>query len=362
MASLLHDVGHGPLSHTTEFAMPDLKKLSMPEILGSLGKQNRQATHEDYTLKILLDSDLTPLLEKFGKSYGLKPIHIASLIDPAIKIEDEFFNCDFQGHKKVNFRPVLSQIISSELDADRMDYLRRDSTHTGTSYGQFDFEWLVSNLTAHIKDSKCFMALEHKALYSFEDFLLSRFHMFLMVYFHYKSVIYDEMLKQYFQAKDCDYALPFAIDEYATCDDSHLLQHLKKSKNTWAKRIVEKRPYRMLIELHSGIPATKTSQTERARVLAKLEKDLSKKDVHYIVAKTTGELSKYFNKPKHPIWVRYDDHFSKPIFIPLEKCTDLFERYQEKRLITRLYVAPEFRAEFQAEGRLSSIQYEDLPG
>ncbi len=56
LAALLHDIGHGPLSHTTEFAMPDVRELRVPGI-----DQARKATHEDYTLKIILDSGLTPL-------------------------------------------------------------------------------------------------------------------------------------------------------------------------------------------------------------------------------------------------------------------------------------------------------------
>ena len=58
------------------------------------------------------------------------------------------------------------------MDADRMDYLRRDSLHTGVSYGQFDFEWLISNLIPHYEEGRCYLSLQHRALYSFEDFLI----------------------------------------------------------------------------------------------------------------------------------------------------------------------------------------------
>src|SRR6185503_6789550 len=64
LAALLHDVGHGPLSHTTEFAMPDVKKLAVPLELNGKGSRSRKATHEDYTLKIILDSSLTPMIER----------------------------------------------------------------------------------------------------------------------------------------------------------------------------------------------------------------------------------------------------------------------------------------------------------
>ena len=360
LAALLHDVGHGPLSHTTEFAMPDVRKLDLPpELFPHLLKgKSRQATHEDYTLKILLDSSLTPLLEKAGADWGFKPSHVASLIEPQIPITDDFFVDTLQG-ERIDFQPLLQQLISSELDADRMDYLRRDSVNAGVSYGQFDFDWLVGNLTSHVKDGKAFLTLQHRALYSFEDFLISRFHMFLMVYFHYKSVVYDSMLGEYMRSPDCDYQLPADIESYCMSNDAELYAHLAKSQNPWAKRITEKRPYRMLVELHSGIPATKTAAQEQDRLVSRIERELTQQKIHYLSATSTGELSKYFRKPGNPIFVRYDNHYSQPSFIPLERCTDLFERYSEKRSIKRLYVEPERYADCRWQGRGAPLRYEE---
>jgi hypothetical protein len=354
LAALLHDIGHGPLSHTTESAMPDVRELAVP---GSKAR-GRKATHEDYTLKILLDSGLTPILEKAGAAFGYKPIHIASLIEPEFKIDDGFFTEKVDG-ASIDFRPLLKQLISSELDADRMDYLRRDSLHAGVSYGQFDFEWLVGNLTSHVKNGKCYLALQHRALYAFEDFLISRFHMFLMVYFHYKSVVFDAMLGEYFKSADCDYSLPADIERYCESNDAQLYAHLSKSSNEWARRISEKRPYRMLIELHSGIPATKTAALEQQRLLARTQKELQQQGIPYLICESEGELSKYFRKPVDPIFVRYDNHYSAPSLIPLEQCTDLFEKYSENRKITRLYISPENFANYRNKGRDTPLRYED---
>jgi HD superfamily phosphohydrolase len=300
----------------------------------------KDATHEDYTLRMILDSGLTPALERAGGAYGFGPKHVAALIDPSLPLKDDFFDERIEG-TAVNFRPLLSQLVSSELDADRMDYLRRDSLFTGVSYGEFDFEWLLGNLTFHVVDSKAHLALEHRALYTFEDFLISRYHMFLMVYFHHKSVVFDEMLAKYFESPDCDYVLPTDIEKYCECTDAQLYAHLGRSKNPWAKRIAEKRPYRTLIELHSGIPATRSAADEQTALLSKVQTDLKTRGTDFIVSTSTGELSKYFRKPAAQIYVRYDNHYSEPSYIPLAECTDLFTRYSEKRSITRLYVPPD---------------------
>ena len=179
LASLLHDIGHGPLSHTTEFAMPLAKDLKVPY---KENPKNRKANHEDYTLKIILDSEITKLIDQAGAPFGFTAKHVAALIDPSIVIEDDFFDEKIE-NQTVHFKTILQQLISSELDADRMDYLRRDSKSAGVSYGEFDFDWIISNLTATIEKNNCHLALQHRALYSFEDFLISRYHMFLMVYF-----------------------------------------------------------------------------------------------------------------------------------------------------------------------------------
>jgi HD superfamily phosphohydrolase len=354
IAALLHDIGHGPLSHTTEFAMPPASSLKVP---GAKKNQTRKANHEDYTLKIILDSELTPILESAAKNFGFTALHIAAVIDSHIEVEDSFF-FEMIDNENINFRPILHQLISSELDADRMDYLRRDSIYAGVNYGQFDHAWIVSNLCAHIKDKNCYLALNHRALYAFEDFLLSRYNMFMMVYLHHKTVIYDEMLALYLNAPDCDYHLPSDIHQYLSATDEQLHSHLAQSSNEWARRIVEKKPYRMLIETHSGIPSTENAREQQAKVLKKVQDSLKTKEVHAITATSTGELSKYFGKSDFPIYVRYDNLYSAASFIPLVKCTNLFTHYPNSRTISRVFVSPEDYSKVATSGRDESIYFE----
>lgn len=348
LSALLHDIGHGPLSHTTEFAMPSVKALEIP----GRPTEDRKATHEDYTLKILLDSELTPTLRKIGKPLGFDEKHVASLIDPEIQCDESFFQETVDG-QSVSFKPFLQQLVSSELDADRMDYLRRDSMLTGVSYGHFDYVWLIDNLTYHLRDGKAYLALGHRGLYTFEDFMIARHHMFLMVYLHHKTVIFDQMLAQYLEDPACAFKIPASIDAYVDYDDAFLYSHLAQSDNPWAERISKRDPYRVLIELHSGIPVSSTREEQQA-TLDKLTRELEKRGVHYLMATSAGEFSKYYGKENAhgavpPIYVKYDDKLNAPRFLPLHECTDLFRKYAEKRSITRIYVSFEDRQKLKRE-------------
>ena len=351
LAALLHDVGHGPLSHTTEYAMPDVCFVDPKNV------SDRKATHEDYTLKIILDSPLTPILERAAALFGFEPIHIAGLIESSIPMNEEFFKETFEG-VTVNFRPILRQLISSELDADRMDYLRRDSYYCGVNYGVFDFSWILRNLVAHVENGQAYLAFQHRALFAFEDFLLARFNMFLQVYLHHKTVIYDEMLARFLSSENCEYKLPADIEQYMQSTDAELYSALNRSKNEWARRIIEKKPLKMLLETHSGIPSNENAREQQERLFVETCQRLEQINVPYIATKSTGFLSKYFGKSESPIFVRYDNLLSEPSYIPVQKCTSLFTQYPNSRTISRIFVTPEEQAKFTKQGRSKALLFD----
>src|SRR5262249_32308529 len=138
--------------------------------------------------------------------------------------------------------PALRQVVSSELDADRMDYLLRDSFFSGAAYGRYDLEWLVQNLMTPVEGDAPYLSLSSRAIFAFEDFLLSRYHMFVSVYYHYKSVCYDQMLGSYFREAPGEYAVPTSPAEFVDHDDVHLWNVLRRSPSEWARRIVRHEP------------------------------------------------------------------------------------------------------------------------
>ncbi len=330
LGALLHDVGHGPLSHAIEAVMPPVGELKVEAYKHRnhpTAPQTR-ATHEDYTIKFVTGSGLTKILEKNFED--ISPLHVACLIDKSLNPPDDFFI-----DHGVDFRPILSQIVSSELDVDRMDYLERDSYFCGTNYGKVDLHWLLSNLTYHNVDNKLYLALNRRALYTFDDFLISRHHMHLMVYFHHKSIIFEEMMVRYLESPDCKFHLPADINEYTKYTDYKLFEHLSNSKNEWAQRISRRDPYKVLIEIHN---------TEGSHRAENIKNYLEEKEIDVIWASSQARLSKYHSgnpeDRKDTIFVvdQYD-RWVQPM--PIGESTEIFQRYEGARIIDRLYISRE---------------------
>ncbi len=151
-AALLHDVGHGPLSHTAE------------ECFGY--------SHESYSVKIIRDRKTQ--INQVLRSYGPEMIEQICLY-----IEKKHEN------------PILNQVLSATIDVDRMDYLIRDSHHVGVVYGNFDVNRILKNIT--IKDDQLVYLAKGKQ--TLEDFILSRYHMFGQVYLNEHTIGNEQLVK-----------------------------------------------------------------------------------------------------------------------------------------------------------------------
>lgn len=142
-AALLHDVGHGPFSHVIE------------SVLG----QN----HETWTTRIIADKS-TGIHRELTAFDNQLPENVIAAIE----------------HR---YKPAfVGQLVSSQLDVDRFDYLLRDSLMTGAKYGIYDLEWILHALEIDAAGDRIYVAA--KGLYAVEEYLQARYYMFRQVYFH----------------------------------------------------------------------------------------------------------------------------------------------------------------------------------
>ncbi|MBO3802308.1 MAG: HD domain-containing protein [Candidatus Brockarchaeota archaeon] len=145
IAALLHDVGHGPFSHTYE------------EVL----YKYRKATHEDVSRWLILNTELKDIVSRSGFS----PDEICELL---------------VGSAASGKSKLLNQAISGHFDVDMMDYLVRDSHHTGVEYGYVDVERLIDSIVV-VGET---LAMNVNAMVALESFFIARYMMFKAVYFH----------------------------------------------------------------------------------------------------------------------------------------------------------------------------------
>lgn len=209
-AALLHDIGHGAFSHVIETIL--------------------NFHHEDFTVEAVLsdNTEVGQVLKSFSKDLAQ---NIANII-------------------KGTFRPVaLSQLVSSQLDVDRMDYLLRDSLMTGAKYGIYDLEWIIKSLEIDEENDRLYVSA--RGIYAVEDYLQARYYMFRQVYFHRTlrsaEVVLRSILKRALQlfadGKKIWYAekTPFekilhgeklTLAEHLQLDDSDVMFHIKQWQNS----------------------------------------------------------------------------------------------------------------------------------
>ena len=323
LALLLHDLGHPPGSHASERAMPTIASLNLPCYSESEARQ--RASHEDYTIKLLIDSELTDcLVSRFGHK-GITPQHIAHLISGKFPECAAFTQVD-----GIDYFPLLTQMVSGEMDADRMDYLQRDSFYTGVSYGKFDHSWLLENMLHHVVDDRAYMSLTNRAVFAFEDFLLSRYHMFVSVYYHYISVGLETMLGRFYQEAPDDFAIPSDSAAYARTDDIALWSALRTSSNPWAQRIASRNAYRRVLE---------TSTTDGVDLL-NVCNALEAERIDFFTSKDKGVLSKYYLSAKDENTM-YVVNRQLDLVRPLASETEIYERYKKPTQLQRIYVRPD---------------------
>jgi hypothetical protein len=170
LTALLHDLGHGPFSHAAEELLP-------------ARADGARYNHEDYSAAIIRQ-ELRDVIEnhQLSDNYGIKVQDITALLE---------------GKPEAGRRLFWRQLVTGQMDADRMDYLLRDSLHLGVEYGRFDWRRLMHTMEAiRGEEGKTLrLGVNEGGWHAAEALVLARYFMFTQVYFHKTRVAFDLHLR-----------------------------------------------------------------------------------------------------------------------------------------------------------------------
>ncbi len=226
LAALLHDTGHSCFSHAAESVF------------------HEGSDHESLTVHLLTSSE-----------------HFGSMLD-----SDFFEGCGTLAasiiRPDVDSAPqvqLIRDIVSGQVDADRSDYLIRDSHHCGVDYGRFDYRRLIECLAVCQSDEtgELLMGVQRDGVHSIESLILARYEMNTQVYYHRLRRIFDIYLKKYFASWDRSaFEMPEKIlgwnDMNAMTQLFEDAQDSSRPGHEWASRIVQRRHHREVLSLDVG--------------------------------------------------------------------------------------------------------------
>ncbi len=328
VAALLHDIGHGAFSHVIETIL--------------------DFHHENFTIEAVLsrETEVGRVLHEFSPQLAE---NVASII-------------------RGDFRPMaLAQLVSSQLDVDRMDYLLRDSLMTGAKYGVYDVEWIIKSLEIDEKNDRLYVSA--RGLYAVEDYLQARYYMFRQVYFHRTLRSAETILRsllrralELFQnGKNIWYALgtPFekilkgeklSLKEHLELDDTDVMFHIKQ----WQRSddvVLSDLSGRFLNRRLFKIFDLDMPQAERQKFLIEARKAVEKAGFdpdYYFIEDRADYVPYYFytkdtTDPKNLIYV--EEGFSRPQIKEISEVSAAVRGLQKSYQIHRVCFPPELKTE-----------------
>jgi HD superfamily phosphohydrolase len=256
LAALLHDVGHSPFSHAGE------------GLMDTIPDTDKQYKHEHYSAAIVE--------HKFKKVIDEHPVNQNYHIT-AKQISDFL-----AGGAGLGRRLLWRSLVTGQIDADRADYLLRDSYHIGTNYGSYDLKRLLVTLTIaeHPETGAPMIAVEEGGLHAAEALIIARYLMFTQVYFHHTRRAYDHHFAGAMKALLLEEAnreaflppiSPENIDDYISWDDWRVLGLLSQGKGGDDGYALRKRKHHRCVFYTSEVP-TEAELDQSNEALKKLSK------------------------------------------------------------------------------------------
>jgi len=227
-AALLHDVGHGPFSHTSEFILKEVLEKYYPSEFKESVKLNFDSIHEYYSFKLI--NHESSIKEAIIEA-GINPMDVASLLGKR-----------YLNEKNLLLKPaawsILRDMIDSQVDADRLDNLLRDSYGMGVPYGIVDTDNLIKNIyVTETSEHELMLVIHIRSLGSVEDMLDARYKMYRWLYYHQKINLLDKitgllminLLEDSFIEPKLFHYSNYVIDELNYFDDGYVLNMLREA-------------------------------------------------------------------------------------------------------------------------------------
>lgn len=243
LAALLHDVGHPPFSHASEDVFPPLDRRQTTAELLFRDMEVKRHKHEDYSYG-LIKNQLREAIEghSANKNYDLKAEDITNLLEGTAGAGHSLFWRD---------------ILANQLDADRMDYLLRDSHHLGVNYGKYDLHRLVTSACAYEtsdqdqKTRRIRIGVYNGGLHAAESLIIARYSMFKQVYFHKTRMAFDIHLHHMMSSLLPNGCFPHpdaeGLNEYLKWDDWKVLGLLANGQGgPHAERMMTRNHFRQV--------------------------------------------------------------------------------------------------------------------
>jgi hypothetical protein len=322
LAALMHDLGHGPFSHASEEVFPEKS-------------EGKKFVHEDYSAYIA-----TSMLGDIIKNHSYNTNNFGISIDQITDI--------FSPTSKETSSVLWKEIISGQMDADRMDYLLRDSYHCGVSYGRYDLDRDVDTLCL-CEDSEVgghLVGVEEDGIHAVEGLLIARFMMFTQVYFHKTRVIFDhhyeEALKSILTNHGGHFPTPIGdeLDKYFDWDDWKVQAELRLGNGgEHGKRLMNRDHYRLLYT---------TPEIPSASDLEKYDEAVAKLTPGKFVLKDARKSWYKFRKEEIRVQTRTNGH---SVAVPLATRSTIVNGLATVNQ-RRIYVPQEYRqAAYEVLGR-----------
>ena len=258
IAALLHDVGQGPFSHIFEEPMRWIN--------------GEEYSHEEAT-KLMIECE-----PEIGKVLG-------NLKQEVLEV--------FEGES------LSADIISGSLDVDKLDYLRRDSYHTGVAYGLYDFERVIRTICKISEAGRDYLAVHEKGKDALESYRLARYAMHTQIYEHHTRLITDDMFLKAIKLALGDGSLAEEdfkisddpnkfVDNFLKLDDYSIQHHILQNSTGIAKILIQDIQDRKLLKRALVVPLTRWGVENP--IIRKTIIEMTRKEIEDVEERIADEL------------------------------------------------------------------------